>query len=419
MLLLYLTFVLIGIGLGIITGLTPGFHVNNVAVIVLYIYTYFHSSPLLLANLIVANMITHTFVDFIPSTFYGAPNEDTSISVLPMHRLLLRGEGFKAIYISTYGSLLATIFAMPLIPIFQILLVNLNLVDSLYYYTPLILALIILGLLYMESRKNLKSMFFAMMIIALSGAFGYLALRFPLNNNYAPLGNEMSILFPIFTGLFGIPVLLLSQNTKIPKQKIEKPKKVERRNYISSFLGTTFGSLVGFLPGVTSGVAAVLSRLFIKREDTEDFIYALGSVNTSNYIFNLAALFLILKPRSSAVNIIAQILHISLWSNTKFPPSFFLIILLTVAIASLFAFFITLFLGKIFAKGIEKFGKSYGTLSRILIVFLFIMIFIFTGILGVIFAIIATLIGLLPPKLGVMRVHLMSVIIIPVLIAYI
>ncbi len=417
MLLLYILFVLIGVGLGLITGLTPGFHVNNVAIIILSIYNSFHAHPLLLANLIVANMITHTFVDFIPSTFFGAPSEDTSLSVLPMHRLLLQGEGFKAIYISTYGSLLATIFALPLIPLFQIALVNLALANSLYFYTPLLLSLIILGLLYLESRKNLKSVLFSLLVITISGTFGYMALHFPLNHNYAVFGNGMSILFPIFTGLFGIPVLLLSQNTIVPEQKMVKPE-IKEKNYFSSFIGTLSGSLVGFLPGVTSGVATAISRIFIKEDDTENFLYALGSVNTANYIFNLAALFLILRPRSAAVNVIAQMLNIPLWFNTKFPPSSFVLILLTVAIASLLSFFITIALGKGFAKGIGKIGKKYGLISRILIVILFAIIFIFTGIIGVVFGIIATLIGLLPPKLGIMRVHLMSVIIIPVLIAY-
>jgi len=417
MLLLYLAFVLIGVGLGVLTGLTPGLHVNNVAVIILYIYSSFYASPILLANLIVANMITHTFVDFIPSTFLGAPSEDTSLSVLPMHRLLLQGEGFKAIYISTYGSLLATIFALPLIPLLQIVLVNMNLADTLYFYTPLLLLLIILGLVYLESKKNLKNALFSLLIIAISGVFGYIALRFPLNHNYSLFGNGMSILFPIFTGLFGIPVLVLSQNTIVPEQKIVKPI-IERRHYLSSFIGTLSGSLVGFLPGVTSGVAAAISRIFIKENDTENFLYALGSVNTANYIFNLAALFLILRPRSAAVNVIAQMFNITPWLNTRFPPSSFVLILLTVAIASLLSFFITIAIGKLFAKSIGKMGKKYGLISRIIIVVLFTMIFAFTGVIGVIFGVVATLIGMLPPKLGVMRVHLMSVIIIPVLIAY-
>ncbi len=415
---LYILFVLLGIGLGIATGIIPGFHVNNVAIITLSIYYSTHASPILLANMIVANMITHTFVDFIPSTFLGAPSEDTSISVLPMHRMVLRGEGFKAIYISSYASLLAAIFALPFIPLLQILLVHFKLSQALWYYTPVILVAIILGMFYLESRKGLRYLGFSILVFALAGLFGYLALNFPLNYNYTLPGITPNILFPLFTGLFGIPVLLLSQKTKIPPQKIEKPK-ITRKNYLSSLGGTLAGALVGFLPGVTSGVAAVISRLFIKSEETEDFIFALGSVNTANYIFNLAALFLILRPRSGAVNAISQMINVKSWEYLQLVPNLFLLILLTVAIASLLSFFITIYLGKVFAGAVWKLRRHYGQISRIIIIALFLLIFIFSGTMGVIFAIVATLIGLLPPKMGIMRVHLMAVIILPVLLGYI
>lgn len=415
--LLYILFVLLGIGFGILTGLTPGFHVNNVAVIALFIYAATKIDAFLLANMIVANMITHTFVDFIPSTFFGAPSEDTSLSVLPMHRMLLQGHGYRAVYISTFGSLLATLFALPMIPIFKIALVNFHLSNYLAYYTPVILVAIILGILYIESKKGLKYLVLALFIFILSGIFGYLALNIPLNNNYMPLPFIPNKLFPVFTGLFGIPVLILSQHTVVPEQKIERAE-VRKEHYFSSLIGTITGSLVGFLPGVTSGVAAVLSRLFVKEGDTEDFIFALGSVNTSNYIFNLLALFLILKPRSGAVSAISQMITVNLWNFSALPPKEFVLILLTVVIASMASFFITLKIGKFVALKIGKIGARYGLISRVMLLVLFVLIFIFSGTMGLILAIVATLIGLLPPKMGTMRVHLMGVIILPALMAY-
>ncbi|AGB04376.1 putative membrane protein [Aciduliprofundum sp. MAR08-339] len=415
--LLYILFVFLGIAFGILTGLTPGFHVNNVAIIALSIYAATKIDAFLLANMIVANMITHTFLDFIPSTFLGAPSEDTSLSVLPMHRLLLHGQGYRAVYISTFGSLLATLFAMPLIPLFKIALIDLNLSNYLTYYTPVILVAIILGILYMESKKGLKYIALASLIFILSGIFGYLALNIPLNNNYMPLRLTPNTLFPVFTGLFGIPVLILSQHTEVPEQKIEKVH-VLKKHYFSSMIGTLTGSLVGFLPGVTSGVAAVLSRLFVKNDDTEDFIFALGSVNTSNYIFNLLALFLILKPRSGAVNAISQMITVNLWNFSTLPPGDFVIILLTVVIASIASFFITLKIGKFVALKIGNIGSRYGLISRAMILTLGVLIFIFSGTIGLFLAVVATLIGLLPPKLGTMRVHLMGVIILPALLAY-
>ncbi|OYT60256.1 hypothetical protein B6U71_01185 [Euryarchaeota archaeon ex4484_178] len=413
----YILFVFIGIGFGILTGLTPGFHVNNVALIAIYLSLITSLDPFLLVNMLVATMITHTFVDFIPSTFLGAPNEDTSLSVLPMHRLLLKGEGYRAIYISSYASLLAVLFSLPLLPIFQIMLISLNLKEALESLTPIILFSIILGMFYMESRKGLKKMLYAILIFALSGAFGYLTFNFPLNGNILLFPGNYSLLFPVFTGLFGIPVLLLSQNVIIPPQNLERGR-VKRRDYISSLIGTLSGSMVGFLPGVSSGVAAVLSRLVIKEDDGENFLFALGSVNTANYIFNLAALYILLKPRSGAVNSISQIYTVDRWYSLILIPQSFILILITVVISSILAFFITLQIGKIFAVNIEKLGRRYGHLSLSLIGIILLFVFLFTGTWGIVFVILATLIGVLPPKLGIMRTHLMGVIILPVLFFY-
>ena len=50
--------------------------------------------PLLLAMTIVAMSIAHTFLDFIPSTFLGAPECETALSVLPAQGMLLEGSGY-------------------------------------------------------------------------------------------------------------------------------------------------------------------------------------------------------------------------------------------------------------------------------------------------------------------------------------
>ena len=95
----------IGTTLGILTGLIPGLHVNNVAIILLSltpaVAAFLHSTTglggatvlLLVASAIVATSMAHTFLDFIPSTFLGAPEGDTALSVLPAHSMLIQGEG--------------------------------------------------------------------------------------------------------------------------------------------------------------------------------------------------------------------------------------------------------------------------------------------------------------------------------------
>ena len=68
--------------LGSLTGLIPGFHVNNVALILLSL------SPAMLAigiplfavaAIIVSCGVVHTFLNYIPSALIGAPDGDTAL----------------------------------------------------------------------------------------------------------------------------------------------------------------------------------------------------------------------------------------------------------------------------------------------------------------------------------------------------
>ncbi len=412
----YLIFLLLGVLAGVATGVLPGFHVNNVAIIALVIQTTFNVEPTALAVMLIANMITHTFLDFIPSTFIGAPGEDTALSTLPMHRMLLRGEGYRAIYLSTYGSALAVLFSLPLlIPLFLLLL---YFHSSLTYWTPVILIAIVLGMMYMESEKGISKVLWALLSFLLAGTLGILVFNLPLSWDPGNLGIfRGTLLFPLFSGLFGIPVLLLSRDAKIPSQKIERVR-LRVRDYKSALFGTLAGALVGLLPGVSSGVAAVMARLSVGEEDVESFIVSLGSVNTANYIFNLLVLFVLLRPRSGAVSAIGEMIHIDLWLSLTNVPSLFLLFLLTAVLAAILSIPITLWIAELIARHSDFLSRGYRNLSRGILLFILSLIFLFTGPLGLLVAFAGTVIGLIPPKVGVMRVHLMGAIILPVLLFY-
>ena len=119
----------LGTLLGVMTGLIPGLHVNNVAIILLSL------SPLavgilrstlglndvtvllMVSSAIVATSMAHTFLDFIPSTFLGAPEPETALSVLPAHGMLMEGNGYKAVFLSAVGSFGAVVVGcMLLVP---------------------------------------------------------------------------------------------------------------------------------------------------------------------------------------------------------------------------------------------------------------------------------------------------------------
>ena len=90
--------------------------------------------------------------------------------------------------------------------------------------------------------------------------------------------------------------------------------------------------------------------------------------------------------------------------------------LLAALIAALVSVPLALFFGKLFARYCSK--LNYTMLVRGVIIFLLIMIFLFSGILGLAILAVATLVGMIPPLIGVKRVHLMGCLIVPIILFF-
>ena len=97
----------LGFVLGILSGLTPGLHLNNFAAMLLALSPQLMAwglSPFQMACIILAASISQTFFDAIPAIFLGAPDSETALTVLPGQRLMLEGRGIEAVRLSALGS---------------------------------------------------------------------------------------------------------------------------------------------------------------------------------------------------------------------------------------------------------------------------------------------------------------------------
>ena len=116
-LLLFFICILLGWFFGILTGMIPGIHVNNVAAVLVGMLPVFIAagfSSLSVCLIILSCAVSHTFHNIIPAIFLGVPSEDTALAVLPGHRLLLMGQGFSAIRLSALGSAGSILFSLVL-----------------------------------------------------------------------------------------------------------------------------------------------------------------------------------------------------------------------------------------------------------------------------------------------------------------
>jgi len=398
--------ILLGILFGTITGLIPGIHINLVAIILLSFSAYLLNltTPLILVIFITSMAITHTFIDFIPSIFLGAPDEDSFLSILPGHQLLLKGNAYSAIVFTLYGSLTALFIILIFTPIFIYLL------PLVYPYIQKIMwiLLIFISLFLITTEPNKK--LWALIIFLLAGFLGLASLNLDIKEP----------LLPLLTGLFGASNLIISitQKTKIPEQKviplknIRLSKKSIAKTSIASIIASPF---TAFLPGLGASQAALIGQQFLNIKDQREFLFLLGAINTIVMGLSFIALYSIQKTRTGAAVAISQLLPQPTLNNLFF-------IISTIIFSGIIAFLLTIYISKIISANIHKIKYSKLSLSILLILLIIVIIFsdptLYGKLLALLIFITSASLGILAISSKIKRMHLMGCLLIPTILFY-
>lgn len=401
MLLQLTTSLILGILAGTITGLIPGLHINLIGSILISLSAGFliEINPLYLAVFITAMAIAHTFIDFIPSIFIGAPDDDTILSVLPGHELLKSGRGYQAIVLTAYGSL-AAIFILLLISYPSIFLIKKSF-PIIQILIPYILILSSLFLILTENRKIP-----AAIIFFLTGILGLCVFA---------LGDTDILkepLLPLLSGLFGASMIITSIKSKptIKKQIIKRPHAKLTKPLLAS---TISSPLCSFLPGLGSGQAAIIGTQIMSPKKTttnkEDFLILLGATNTLVMGFSFISLYAISRTRTGAALALKEIIP-NITSNML------ILILITTFISGITAYCITLTLAKFFSNKIEKI--NYTKISTAVLIFLIILILSITGIIGLLIFAVSTATGIFCISLETRKTNMMGCLLLPTIIFY-
>jgi putative membrane protein len=386
---------LIGLVLGVIAGLIPGLHINLISsfIVLALPFLILHFSPLAIILFIVSMSITTIFLDFIPSTFLGAPEEETALSILPSQELLLKGKANTAIFLSSLGSLVGIIISFILIPLFFIFLKT----TYSFFEKMMFFILIWIAILILIDNKNIL---LAISIAIISGFLGIASLNLGLSQP----------LLPLLTGLYGISGLIFSINQKaiIPEQqeKIEKPeiKSIIRPAFVSFLVSP----LCSFLPGLGSSQATIISSRIFGEIKRKQFILMNGAINMVISVLSIVTLIIINKSRTGSAAAISQV--------GKITTPQLIIILFSILIVGILSFFITLRLSKFFSNRMNKI--DYPKLSKILIAFLTLVVFLITGLRGLLVLSTSTCLGLACQYLGVRKGILMFCLLIPTILYY-
>ena len=382
---------LLGVIIGVIAGLCPGIHPNTFATITLPLLAT--TNPLYASIFLLSSTVVNSFVSTVPSILLGAPEDTDVLGVLPGHKMLINGKGYEAIRLTVIGSIGGTIFSIISLPIFYFIIPFLyNIIKP---FISIILLLIVVYMVYIE--KGFKKKIFSIFIFILSGILGIITLNF-----------SNKLIFPLLSGLFGLPLLILAvfTKTKFPEKFTFKYEKFNfRRISLNSIIGSLSGIITGLLPGIGAAQATLMTQQATKSKNDKDFLMALGAVTTANVIYSILALWLIGKGRSGIAVAISELININI--------NYVLLFLCIIIISSGIAAYLTLRITKHVMNILKKI--NYSLLNISIIIMIFIIGFLFSGIIGLYVLIIAMFIGLIPNYVDVKRTHCMGCLIMIVL----
>ncbi|PSQ39482.1 hypothetical protein BRD13_02885, partial [Halobacteriales archaeon SW_5_70_135] len=248
---LVLGFTLAGVALGTASGLVPGLHANNFALLLAATAGAVPGPPAAVAAAMLAAGVVHTFLDAVPALALGVPDASMVATALPGHRLVVAGRGREAVRLSALGSGLAVAGALALaVPVTRAMVA---VYPTLRAHLSLVLGAVVAVLVATERTWPARVAGVGAFLAA--GALGAATLDLSPS---APLAAG-GVLTPLFAGLFGAPVLVEAIGGRgVPRQadprvRLDRPAVVR-----TGLAGTLGGAGVGYLPGVSAAVAAVV-----------------------------------------------------------------------------------------------------------------------------------------------------------------
>jgi putative membrane protein len=315
-------------------------------------------------------------------------------SALPGHRLVLEGRGREALRLSALGSASAVLVAVPLaVPLTRAMVAAYPTVRA---HLPLVLGGVAAVLVLTEG--GVRGVVGGTVSLALAGGRGGVTL--PLEPS-GPLPG--SVLAPLFAGLFGAPVLVEAYGGDgVPPQEGTGLALAPRAVGGLGTLGSAAGAVVGYVPGVSAAVAATVALTATPgRYGARGFVVTTSGVNTATAVFAVFALVALGQPRTGVLVAFER----------SGAPVALGVPLVAVALAAVVAAPAVPLLGDRYlaaARRVDVRVVSVGTVAL-----LGLVSWLFAGSLGVVVYGVATLVGLVPPALGVRRVHLMGVLLVP------
>ena len=144
-----------------------------------------------------------------------------------------------------------------------------------------------------------------------------------------------------------------------------------------------------------------------------EVIAVLSATNTAVTVMVLGFLYIISRSRSGATLALKMMYPIETWSSTE-PTSDFIRLLAVTLAAGLMA----MPMMRVVGKGMLRLHAAIPLQQMVMGVILFVVVLVWlsTGFIGLGVLLVGTIIGLLPPRIGIRRSHGMGIILVPIMI---
>ncbi len=397
----------------------PALHIYNVAGLLVILTLELEGLlPADLAALFLLGLVVgYAMVNTIPSIFLGAPDESTIFVVLPGQRYLLQARGFEASVLAGaggLGGLLVLLLLAPLLPR-ALPAVRSIVAPHLHWILAAVSAFMLLSewpkgsdrgqtrlARFLDAWRSLAA---GLLTFLLSGILGFVVLY----GGLLPANRAFQNLLPAFTGLFAIPWVLqnLLSQVQVPAQyagrSVDLSPGLLARGVGAGALGGLFAA---FFPAVTGGIGGFLAGHATAQRDDRLFIVSQGA---SKLIYYVGAFLFFFVPglhmSRGGMAWLAGLIY-----TPRLPATYWTVVA-AMAISGGLAFLLLLWLSRGAIWLVSH--VDYRRISAATLVLLLGMVVVLTGWHGLLIAVVATGIGLLPVLWGSRRTNCLGVLLIP------
>jgi len=401
-------------------ALIPALHIYNVAGLVIVLAGSLNAILTLdqIAMLLLGMVVGYAMLSTVPATFLAAPDESSAFIVLPGQKWLLQRRGYEAVILAGVGGLGGLAIVVALSPIAGEAARILQQIVA--PHLGWILTAIVAFLLMSEwpkagerGRTRLGRFLAAwtqlgagILTFLLSGLLGFIIMY----RSVVPTEIAFQNLLPAFLGLFAVPTVLTNfiMGTRIPDQHIARSLDVSPSHLLRGIVSGALGGLfAAFFPVVTGGVGGFLAAHATAQRDDRVFILSQGASKSVYYVGGFLLFFVpgLNLARGGMAAMLSTI-------YTPASPHSYFTAVAAIAVSGAVSFLLLIVLTRLVIRAVQRI--SYRVTNAATLALLVALIAVLTGPGGLLTALAATGIGLIPTLFGSRRMNCLGVLLLPI-----